>query len=361
MKKGRVVLAVALASAMMSLLVGGSANARRRTSCGATNAIVLSNPTGPVTPGGISRLADDEYYVTYSRIGASGREGSFGLVTPDIICGPMGAEETIKSTSTGDYSGPYPGLEPGSEAFLIVFTGPSSTLVEERSPGGTYDDTTTFQAGLTAGTLQRIGSSLTRLAISIDPDTDSIYTQTVKTQDPATWGPLLLTKFGVSAGSTGSDVRATAAWTGNGSKKKEIVMAWQYIRGGTGDRNIRYAINSNYQGSTGWSSAHTLVSVPGEDLSEPFVFRWKGEVRVYFLERNGSGGSSLAYMSSSDHAQTWTGPFDVLLPTPGGETLADLTAPTLAKSVDGQFPVVVVGARAADLGTHWLVAFEQGA
>src|SRR6266516_5109416 len=107
MKKGRVVLAVALASAMMSLLAGGSANARRRTSCGETNAIVLSNPTGPVTPGGISRLADDEYYVAYSRTGGTGHEGSFGLVTPDLICGPTGAEETIKASSVSNYSGPY--------------------------------------------------------------------------------------------------------------------------------------------------------------------------------------------------------------------------------------------------------------
>src|SRR5439155_12188828 len=122
-RKGRDVLAVALASGMMSLLAGGSANARRRTSCGETNAIVLSNPTGPVTPGGISRLADDEYYVAYSRIGGTGREGSFGLVTPDVICGPMGPEETIKASSVSNYSGPYPGLEPGSETFLIVFTG----------------------------------------------------------------------------------------------------------------------------------------------------------------------------------------------------------------------------------------------
>lgn len=358
LRGGRAIAWTGLGAVLLGVIVGGPAPAGARSRCAATYQILAQDLPDPITAGGVTRKPDGGYYLTYARTNEWGREGTYGLVTPDIICGPNRSEETIFSTPTEDHSGPYPGLEPGGQAYVITFTGPASTEVEERTIGGIYDSPTVLQLDLTAVTLQRIDGSLTRMSVSIDPDSGSIYTQTLKKQDPSTWGPLLTTAFGVSVGNTGSNLRATASWTGNPSNKNETVMAWEYDLNRDGNRVIRTSIDSDYHGNTGWRHARTLIAIPGKDLSDPYVFKWKTEIRVYFVERD-AGGASLAYMTSSDNAQTWTGPFDVPLPAPFGQGSADITAPILAKTLDGQFPVVLLGGIQGTGGTYMLVAFEQ--
>jgi hypothetical protein len=355
----RAIAAVGLAAVVAGLWAIRPAPAVARSRCAADFQILAQDLPDPITAGGVTRKPDGGYYLTYSRANEWGHEGTYGMVTPDIICGPNKPEETIFSTPTEDHFGPYPGLEPGGQAYVIAFSGPASTEIEERTNDGTYDQPTVLQLDLSAVTLQRIDGSLTRLSLSIEPTSGSIFTQTIKKQDPSTWGPLLTTAFGVSVGNTGSNVRASASWTGNPSNKNETLMAWEYDLNRDGNRVIRTSIDSDYHGNTGWRHARTLIAVAGKDLSDPYVFKWKAEIRVYFVERDTSGGAGIAYMSSSDHAQTWTGPFDVPLPAPFGLGSAEITEPILAKTLDGQFPVVLLGGIQGTRGTYMLVAFEQ--
>jgi hypothetical protein len=338
--------------------VGGDATTSE-SSCDLEFNVVVGGQSAPVTPGGISRLADDRYFLTYTRTNEFGRPAVYGLVTPDLICGPYGDEETIASSSSEDYLGPYPGLEPGGETFLIAFTAPDGTRVVERSAEGVVGNPAPLQPGLTAVSMQRIGSSLKRMTIAIEPAGGSISTQTVETADPSSWSSLLSTKFGVSTGTTGSNFRATAGWSANPAREREIVMAWEYVKGGGVDRAVRYGINSNYRDNDDWTAARTLVTIAGKDLSDPFVFRWKGEVRVYFAVRDAGGASSLASMASADYGDSWTGPHGVCLPIELAGSLTDLTAPTVGKALDGEHPVILVGGFVEGTGSYELVAFEQ--
>ena len=355
----------ALPSLLLFLIVqaAGLPTARSAT-CGASGSVILAS-SAPVEPGGISRTAGFDYFLTYRAKNYADRLGVFGLITSDPICGPQGPREVIRSTATTNYSGPFPGLEPDGQTFAIVYTAGDANDIRERLASGRYTRPSTFQDDLVGITMQRIGNSLSRLTISIDNATGRIYTQTVRSTEtrmsvePATWGSLLETPFAASAGATGNNRRATAAWTGNPDRPSEIVMAWPSAEEGSGYRRIRYAIDSNYTQPGGWSVARTLAAIPGKDLSDTRVFRWGSETRVYFVARDTDGGSELHYMSSVDDGRAWSGPFEVPIPRIQGSRLVHLSAPTMSKTRDGISPIVVIGGYDRQEGRYELVAFKQ--
>ena len=333
-------------------------------SCAARSSVILASRS-PVEPGGISRTAGLDYFQTFTTRNYAGRQAAFGFITGDPICGPHGPREIIRSTPTANHSGPYPGLEPDGKTFAIVYTAGNENDIRERLASGVYTRPATFQSGLVGITMQRIGNSLSRLTISIDKVNGKIYTQTVRSTEtrlsvePATWGSLLETPFAASTGATGNNRRATAAWTGNPDRPSEIVMAWANAEEGSGNRRIRYAIDSNYTQDGGWSAARTLVEISGKDLSDTRVFRWGRETRVYFVARDTDGASRLGYMASVDHGRSWSGPFEVPIPRIDGSRLVGLSAPTMSKTRDGSSPIVVIGGYDRAESRYELVAFKQ--
>ncbi len=331
------------------------------TPCGKTKALLVSDSPIPVGPGGISRLHNLDYFATFVGPDASGNAAALGVVTTDLICGSFASPEKIHLYSGSVFTEPYPGLEPDGSTFVIVYVDGTTARLEERTSGGAYTSPVAFQTGVASITMDRIDDSLKRLTITIGDTTNSLYTRTVQTGDSSTWGTRFTTNFGSSAGSTGNNRRAAAAWTGNPDNRNEALMVWPYILGGTGDRHIRYAINSDDNGDTGWGHARTLVSVPGKDLSDPQAFRWGNETRVYFMERDTQGGNTLAYVSSVDYGRTWSAPVNVRIPPVHHEKMTNMTALVLGKSRDGLYPVVLVGGLLPSTQQYDLIAFEQGA
>src|SRR2546428_10878183 len=68
--------------------------------CDLDHDVIVGGLAAPITPGGISRLSDGGYFLTYTRTNEFGRQGVFGMVTPDLICGPYGPEEAIRAAAT---------------------------------------------------------------------------------------------------------------------------------------------------------------------------------------------------------------------------------------------------------------------
>ena len=251
--------------------------------------IIARSRRGPLVPAGGSRFHDLEYLVAFTGVDRRGEQASYAFVTRDLFCGPYPDHpEIVAKSGRRNYSGPYVGLEPDTQTFVVVTSDDGSTYILERRQGGAYTTPTRFHAGRTAISMQRIGDSLDRLTISDNAGDGRIATQTVRTADPSTWGPLLSTPFSSSYGAAGKSRRATAAWTGNPTDVNEIVMAWAYDSRHDGDRVIRYALNPDYRTNAGWRAAKTLVSMKGKDLGDPRVSRWGGsDARV--LHRAGPG------------------------------------------------------------------------
>ncbi len=326
--------------------------------CNGVIKVIATSEAGPLTPGGGSRFNNLDYLVPFTGYNGSGKAAAFAFVTHDVFCGPYPpTPEVIAISPSMNFSGPHAGLEPDGQTFVIVLSDDGSTYVLERRSNATYSHPTLFHRGRTAISMQRIGDSLDRLTISVNTDTGSIATQTIRTAQSSTWGKLLFTPFGTSYGATNKSRRPTAAWTGNPNDAREIVMAWAYDANHTGNRVIRYALNPDYRTNTRWSGAKTLVSIRGKDLTDPRVSRWGNETRVYFMERDVGGGASIDYVSSRDHGRVWSGVKRIAIPQPAAHALTKLTVAMFGKSTDMTNPIGLVGGYDEAQRLYELVAF----
>jgi hypothetical protein len=320
--------------------------------------VIASSQNGPLSPGGGGRLKDLDYFVPFTGYNDAKKQAAFGFVTHDVFCGPYPpTPETIASSPSMNLSGPHAGLEPGGETFVTVLSDDGKTYILERHSNGTYTAPTLFHSGYTGISMQRIQDSLDRLTISVKLDGGAIATQTVRTAQSSTWGAFLSTPFSSSFGVTGKTRRTTAAWTGDLDKKTEIVMSWAYDSNGTGYRVIRYALNPDFRTNDQWSAARTLVSIPGKDLTDPRVSRWGDETRVYFMERDTEGNVSIDYVTSTDHARTWSAVQRIRIPRVVSQGLTKLTAAMVGKSRDETNPIGLIGGYDPINREYELVAF----
>ncbi len=118
-----------------------------------------------------------------------------------------------------------------------------------------------------------------------------------------------------------------------------------------GDRTIWGAISED--DGLSWGEPFPVAASDGNDLVNPFAILVPstGELRVYFVNRHGGGGSSLGVAVSADQGRTWSEAEDA--PTPAG-TRGSPGRPVFV--VDDQGRVVCLGSWRID-GTYVLGTF----
>jgi hypothetical protein len=283
--------------------------------------LIASDPEG-IWPGGASGLPDGGFYVVYERKDPTAMV--FGRAMPDLL-GPPGTEERIAGAEA-EAGQVVAAFDPG-----VAITASGATLVswantgfgvflQERASDGSFTPPVQLapkhfgQASLAAA------DGATYVVFNYIPPGDEFgahFDNQVLVQrvtGVTEHEPAVLAGGPAGSGTNGNQFRVSLSGTG---LPGQLIVVWNRPSDPPGgDRTIWAAISTD-AGST-WGQPFPVAAVPGDDLVNPFAVEvgFAGELRVYFVNRRGGGGSSLNVVTSSDNGRTW-GPV-TLVPQPEG-------------------------------------------
>jgi hypothetical protein len=318
--------------------------------------VVMENGEKGIWPGGIARLADGSYYVVYERMVPTAQ--AFGRAMADLFADAGHEEHLAGGADSPEGRGAFdPGAATLPNGNVLVSwsnTAIGTYLLERQPDGSTSPGTQLAPTGYSEATLGNVGDHVLMTYNHIprgDPfgahyDNDVLVQ---RLQSSTEWADPVVAGGPAGSGTDGNQFRANTEVTGNPA---ELITVWNRPSDPPGgDRTIWGAISED--DGLSWGAPFPVAASEGNDLVNPFAILVPatGELRVYFVNRHGGGGSSLGIAVSADQGRTWGEAEDA--PTPAG-TRGSPGRPVFV--VDDRGRVICLGSWRID-GTYVLGTF----